>query len=83
MNAPLVMSLAVVAVLAGCGGSTEVTCDEGPYLAAVRTPKVESPDGLDNLDPINEMPLPQASPQEPRPKDGSCLDQPPVIIRMD
>lgn len=73
----------LVSCLAACGGDKgTVKCDVGPYLAAARAPKVEAPDGLDNLDPLDEMPLPAASPQPPRPDDGTCLEQPPQIIRM-
>lgn len=71
-------------LLAGCGGNVgSVSCDEGPYMAAVRAPKVQAPDGLDNLDPLAEMPMPEASPQEARPEDGRCLEQPPTIINME
>ena len=74
----------LVLMLAGCGGNVgSVSCDEGPYLAAVSAPKVKAPDGLDDLDPLAEMPMPEASPQEPRPDDGRCLEQPPTIIRME
>jgi uncharacterized lipoprotein len=67
-------------VLAACGGSKTLKCDEGPYQMAVRAPKVQAPEGLDNLDPLNEIPLPAASPREPSPADGPCLESPPQII---
>jgi len=70
-------------VLAACGGSKEITCDEGPYQVAIRADRIQAPEGLDNLDPLQEMPLPSASPQEPRPADGPCLEQPPQILRME
>ncbi len=73
----------VAVILAGCGGdSFVVECDAGPYQVAARSPRIESPQGLDELDPLNEKPLPEASPQEPWPADGPCLEQPPQIIRM-
>lgn len=75
--------LLAVLVISGCGGSSRLGCDEGPYQAAIRAPKVKAPDGLDDLDPINEMPLPQASPREARPADGPCLESPPEIIRIE
>jgi len=77
------MMIAALLVLAACGKSKMLTCDEGPYQAAVSAPKVQTPEGLDDLDPLNELPLPAASPQEPMPADGPCLEHPPQIIRMD
>ena len=67
-------------LLAACGGDTMMTCDEGPYQAAIRAPKVTAPEGLDNLDPLNEMPLPEASPREEVVYDGPCLESPPQIL---
>jgi uncharacterized lipoprotein len=77
------MTIAVLFVLAACGESKMLECDSGPYLAAVRAPKVQAPEGLDNLDPLAEVPLPEASPQQPRPEDGPCLEHPPQIIRIE
>ncbi len=65
--------------LVACGGSKDLTCDDGPYLSAVRTPKVEVPEDLDALEELKEMPLPEASPQAPRPAGSTCLDKPPLI----
>ena len=75
--------IAALCVTAACGESKMLECDSGPYLTAVRAPKVQAPEGLDNLDPIDEMPLPAASPQQPRPADGPCLEHPPQIIRLE
>ena len=79
------MMIAVLFVLAGCGGSKMLECDTGPYLAAARAPKVQAPEGLDNLDPLAEAPLPAASPQQPQPdpEEGTCLEHPPQIIRIE
>ncbi|MDJ0906124.1 MAG: hypothetical protein QNI96_08910 [Woeseiaceae bacterium] len=66
--------------IAGCGGDTLVACDEGPYQAAVRAPKVVAPEGLDDLDPMDEVPLPEASPQEEGGYDGPCLESPPQVL---
>ena len=50
--------------LGACGGSVDVTCDEVEiYQLAEKRPKVVSPDGLDSLDPLRELPLPEASPR--------------------
>jgi uncharacterized lipoprotein len=70
--------------LSACGGSNEFTCDdEAPYLSAVRAPRVQAPEDLDNLEQLREMPIPQASPQAPRPTDSRCLDFPPLTISSD
>jgi len=83
MLARIILVAVALGVLAACGGPKELTCDEGPYQAAIRAPKVQSPEGLDHLNPLNELPLPAASPQEPRPAEGPCLESPPKIIRME
>ena len=67
-------------LLAACGGDTMLACDEGPYQAAVRAPKVTAPEGLDDLDPLNEVPLPEASPREEVSYDGPCLESPPQVL---
>ena len=67
-------------LIAGCGGDAPLTCDDGPYLAAVRAPKVVAPEGLDDLDPMNEVPLPEASPREEGGYDGPCLESPPQVL---
>ncbi len=72
--------IALVAGLSACGGKKNLTCDEGPYQTAERAPRVETPDGLDDLEPLKEMPLPEASPQPPRPEGSPCLDRPPIVI---
>ena len=75
-----IIFLAVVAGLASCGGTEDLTCDEGSYKTAVRGPQVDTPVDLDDLNPLREMPLPAASPREPRPAGSPCLDRPPVVI---
>ena len=79
--AKLGMILAV-AVLAGCGDSLMMACDEGPYQMASRSSRVQAPEGLDELDPLSEMPLPAASPQAPRADDAPCLEHPPRILDL-
>lgn len=64
--------------VAGCGGPAELTCDEAEtYQLAVDGKRVVVPDDLDSLEPLREMPLPEASPQPPRPPDSPCIDMPP------
>lgn len=74
----LLASLAVM--LGACGGSKDITCDEVQYYQLAEEGKrVESPEGLDELDPLREMALPKAAPQSPRPAGSSCFDRPPGI----
>ena len=73
--------LSVVAGLTACGGQSELECEEATiYVTAKQTPRVTAPDDLDNLDPLREMPLPEASPQQPRPAGSTCLEMPPTIM---
>ena len=71
--------LLLAALLGACGGA-EITCDNvQQYQLAEETPRVEAPDGLDQLDPNREMPLPEASPRPPREPGMPCVDRPPEI----
>ena len=81
MSRYLILVLPVTALLlSGCGGTIDVTCDEVQYYQAAKLGKrVEAPEGLDDLDPLREMPLPSASPREPRPEGSPCFDRPPEI----
>jgi len=73
--------LSLVAGLTACGGQDEIKCDEGSaYLAATQGPRIKAPDDLDDLEALKEMPLPEASPQQPRPAGSTCLERPPKII---
>ena len=73
--------LSLVAGLAACGGQAELKCEDGStYLAATKAPRVKSPDDLDDLEVLKEMPLPEASPQKPRGADSTCLEGPPNIV---
>jgi hypothetical protein len=64
-----------------CGGDAVLKCEKGgAYLNAFETPRVRAPEGLDNLDSLREMPLPDASPQSQRPPEGGCLEAPPVLV---
>jgi uncharacterized lipoprotein len=73
--------LSLVAGLTACGGQAELKCEDGrTYLSAAMAPRVKAPDDLDDLEVLKEMPLPQASPQKPRPAGSPCLEKPPKII---
>ena len=72
--------LLVVAGLAGCKGTVELSCDEvTTYQLAAEGRRVEAPADLDALDPLREMPVPEASPQPPRPPNSPCIDRPPEV----
>ena len=72
--------LALVASLGACGGSADLTCEEGSYKRAVRGPRVQAPEDLDNLQPNREMPVPTASPRDPLPEGAPCIELPPAVI---
>jgi uncharacterized lipoprotein len=73
--------LSLVAGLTACGGQSELKCEDSTvYSAAKQTPRVTAPDDLDNLEALKEMPLPEASPRQPRPAGSPCIEKPPVII---
>jgi uncharacterized lipoprotein len=79
----LLFPLVGVLLIAGCGGDSMMTCDEGPYQSAVRAPRVVAPDGLDSLDPLDEVPLPEASPREEGTYEGPCLESPPQVLKIE
>ncbi len=67
--------------LSACGGPVELACDDvRVYQLAAEGKRVEAPDGLNDLEPLKEMPLPEASPQPQRPAGSPCLDLPPNIV---
>ena len=75
-----VMVLLVIVGFAGCKGTVELSCDEvATYQLAVEGRRVDVPADLDSLEPLREMPMPEASPQSPRPPDSPCIDQPPKV----
>ena len=78
--ARLTLVVFIFAVLAGCSGTVELACDEvQTYQLAVDSKRVEVPEDLDALEPLREMPLPEASPQPPRPPNSPCIDLPPGV----
>jgi uncharacterized lipoprotein len=69
----------LVATLNACGGA-DLTCDDVQnYQLAEEGKRVEAPEGLDDLDPLEEMVLPKASPRATRPEGSDCFDRPPAI----
>ena len=73
-----------LAVLAGCGGEVDLTCDEPRrYQQAVQNERLRTPEDLDTPQPFLEMPVPEANPRPERPKGSPCLDLPPRISPTD
>jgi hypothetical protein len=69
----------LLAGLGGCGG-TDLTCDDvRAYQLAVEGKRIEAPDGLDDLDPVKEAPLPEVSPRQEREPGSPCIDRPPEV----
>ena len=75
---------AALCALAGCGGTIDRTCDDVRiYQLAQEGKRIQVPEGLDPLDELDEIPLPEASPQAGRPPGSPCLDLPPNILATD
>ena len=79
------IALLLVSALGACGNKGGVkTCDKPQrYQESVENERVRSPDDLDNLDSLREMPVPQANPSPDRPPGSPCLELPPRIISTD
>jgi hypothetical protein len=76
----LLALLLPIAGLIACGGPVDLTCDEVRLYQEARPGKrIEVPDDLDELSPLRELPLPQASPRPPRPEGSPCMDLPPNV----
>ena len=70
--------------IAGCGGTVDRSCDDVRlYQLAQEGKRIEVPEGLDPLDELKEIPMPEASPQTERPVGSPCLDIPPNILATD
>lgn len=81
MTVARLITIALLSVAAGCGGTVDLTCDEVKFYELAKEGKrIEVPEGLDALDELKEIPLPEASPREARPKGSPCLDLPPAIL---
>lgn len=77
----LIAASLLVAVLAGCGGDINLTCDKPMlYQEARQVKRIEAPEGLSDLDETREMPVPSASPAPPREAGQPCLDIPPRYL---
>ena len=66
--------------LAACGAA-DLTCDDpSPYQLAASGARIQAPPGLDNLDSLKEIPLPEASPAQARATGSPCLELPPIVL---
>ena len=73
--------LSLVVGLTACGGQAELKCEEASvYTVAAQVKRIKTPDDLDDLEVLKEMPLPEASPRKPRAADAGCLEKPPSIM---
>lgn len=74
------LGLLLLATLCACGKDADLTCDDvQSYQLAVAGKRVQVPEDLDALDSLKEVPLPEASPQPPRPPGSACIDRPPKV----
>ncbi len=75
---------ATLSIATGCGGTIDRSCDEVRiYQLAQEGKRIAVPEGLDPLDELKEIPLPEASPQAGRAIGSPCLDLPPNILSSD
>jgi len=84
MAVKAVIHLAAFALLLGlaaCSNNEPRSCDKvRRYQLAEEGERIETPDDLDGLEPLREMPLPEASPRPERPEGSPCIDLPPSIL---
>ena len=79
--ARLTILLGAIAGLSACGGTPDLSCDEEQiYQLAAPGQRVVAPQDLDDLEPLREMPLPEASPRPPRDPNSPCIELPPSIV---
>ena len=77
----LLVLLVLLWAVSACGGNEHKSCDEvRSYQLAAEGKRIESPDDLNDLDSLREMPLPEANPRPPRPEGSPCLDLPPSVL---
>jgi hypothetical protein len=71
--------LAGISSLTACLGGPPECETEGLYQSSQAGQRIESPDGLDDLQSYKEQSIPDASPRPPRTDTGRCLEMPPQI----
>ena len=78
----LIVALALSS-LSACFGNKNIdyTCDEPQRYQQVSDGKrIESPEGLDPLNELMEMPIPRAQDAPSRPPGSPCIDLPPSVL---
>lgn len=79
---PSMTVLLLAALLSGCGmfGPKEEDCDKSLRFQNREVgERVVAPEGLDQLNPYEEMQIPAADPDAAPPVPGKCVDSPPRI----
>ena len=77
----LAVTVLLSAGLAACGNKGVKTCDKPErYQQATVNDRVRTPEDLDDLDTMREMPVPEANPAQERPPGSPCIDLPPRIL---
>jgi len=74
------IGLTLATALGACGKDADLACDDvQTYQLAVPGKRVVVPEGLDPLDPLQEVPLPEAWPSAQRAEGSPCIDRPPRV----
>jgi uncharacterized lipoprotein len=74
------LGVLLISGLCACGKDVSLACDKvQTYQQAVSGKHITVPEGLDALDPLKEVPLPEASPRAARPPGSACIDRPPKV----
>ena len=77
----LLIVLLLLSGLSACATDALAPCEDVyRYQLATEGKRIETPEDLDDLEPLREMPLPEASPRPPRPEGSPCIDLPPSIL---
>ncbi len=74
---------AVLCSLSACFGDKNIdySCDEPQrYQQVPQGKRIESPEGLDPLNEMMEMPIPEAEDAPVRPAGSPCIDLPPSVL---
>lgn len=77
----LLAAVTLISCLSACFGGRAIdqSCDEPQrYQSVVAGKRVESPNGLDPLDELAEMPVPKPENAVVRPAGSRCIDLPPA-----
>lgn len=76
----IILVMAIAGMLAACGGDDLIdqTCDEPQrYQQVVAVSRIRVPEGLDALNDLAEMPIPNAKDAPVREPGSRCIELPP------